>query len=87
MPYESSQAAVQALRQSAMLDEWPDYHLVGGFGIESQKHLEALYEGLKSGELDDEQIGSCYENPALLNEVLLQVRFFNENPSLVPTFT
>lgn len=51
---------------SMMLDEWPRMAAIVDFGLKSQKHYEALYDPIRTGEINIHQLESVLgDGPAI----------------------
>ena len=54
------------LVESIMLDAWPNHTAIVDFGIDSQKHYEAIYYLVREGEVTPEMLDAVLGNgPAL----------------------
>jgi hypothetical protein len=54
--------ATRDLINAVLLDVWPSHTAVVDFGLDSQKHLEALYYPLRHGDITPEQVDASLGN-------------------------
>jgi hypothetical protein len=58
----SVRPTTQSLITSIMLDSWPGHAAVVDFGIDSQKHYEALYYPIREGEIMPKALDAALGN-------------------------
>ena len=69
---EQVRPVTRNLIESVMLDSWPDHAAIVDFGIDSQKHYEALYYPIREHEISpkrlDEALGHGQKLTQLVRE-------------------
>jgi hypothetical protein len=66
----SVRPTTQSLITSIMLDSWPSPAAVVDFGIDSQKHYEALYYPVREGEIMPKALDAALGNGAKLTALV-----------------
>lgn len=65
---------VAALWQAVALDEWPSPACVVDFGIDSQKHYEALYIPIRRGEIKPKELDAALGSGPKLTALVARCR-------------
>lgn len=58
--------------ESLMMDEWPRAAAICDFGIDSQKHYEALYDPIRKGEIKIEDLERVLGSGPAITELVNQ---------------
>lgn len=66
----TARPATQHLVHSVLLDEWPRPFAVVDFGLDSQKHYEALYYPIRNQEISPSVLDAAMGNGAKLTELV-----------------